>query len=242
MTRFLQILGALAVLASGALLLSADQAEAQLLNPCPYTNDGDCDEPNGLGFCAWGTDVADCSNPNSNFGNGSGYMGGTTTGGTGLMNPCPYTNDGDCDEPNGLGLCAWGTDVADCSNPNSNFGNGSGYAGGAAPAGGNRMLESYTAFLSWQDHYNSNGARLTEPWQIIRQDRANYHRFGVRDPQDQWDSFFADFNNRDRAEQMLMNGYISPQARSAIVNGPTMIRVEIWGQGNTGTSIRVDVY
>jgi len=227
-----------------------------LMNPCPYTNDGDCDEPNGLGYCDWGTDVADCSNPNSNFGAGSGFAGGggTTGGGTGLMNPCPYTNDGDCDEPNGLGLCDWGTDVADCSNPNSNFGMGSGFAGGGGTTGGGggtagggstmggQLLESYTAFLGWGDHYNSNGQRLTEPWQIIRQDRANYHRYGTGDPQDQWDSFFGDFNNRARAEEMLRNGYISPQARSAIVNGPVMIRVEIWGQGNTGTSIRVDVF
>ncbi len=102
-----------------------------LANPCPFTNDGDCDEPNGLGLCAWGTDTADCSNPNSNFGSGSGFAGGGGGGGGGgLANPCPFTNDGDCDEPNGLGLCAWGTDTADCSNPNSNFGSGSGFAGG----------------------------------------------------------------------------------------------------------------
>ena len=105
-----------------------------------------------------------------------------------------------------------------------------------------QLLESYTAFLSQNDHYNSNGQRLTEPWQIIRQDRANFHRYGTGDPQDGWDSFFGSFNNRARAEQMLLHGYISPQARNAIVNGQVMIRVEIWGQGGTGTSIRVDVF
>ncbi|WP_156945778.1 hypothetical protein [Roseicyclus elongatus] len=64
-----------------ASIISVGAAHAQL-NPCPYTNDGDCDEPNGLGLCAPGTDVADCSNPNSNFGGGSGYAaGGGFTGG-----------------------------------------------------------------------------------------------------------------------------------------------------------------
>lgn len=124
--------------------LMAGVAEAQLYNPCPYVNDGDCDEPNGLGYCAWGTDTADCSNPNSNFGAGSGSAGGGGTagisgGGGGLYNPCPYLNDGDCDEPNGLGYCAWGTDTADCANPNSNFGGGSGYnpgSGGRPVQGG----------------------------------------------------------------------------------------------------------
>lgn len=43
-------------------------------NSCQYAYDGDCDEPNGLNYCAWGTDTADCSNPNSNFGQGSGYI------------------------------------------------------------------------------------------------------------------------------------------------------------------------
>jgi hypothetical protein len=119
---------------------------------------------------------------------------------------------------------------------------GSGTAPPPPPPGGTQLLESYTAFLSWNDHYNSQGQRLTEPWQVIRQDRANYHRFGERDPQDQGDSFFSSFQNRAAAEQMLLNGYISPAARNAIVNGETMIRVEIYGRGGTGTSIRVDVF
>ena len=109
------------------------------------------------------------------------------------------------------------------------------------PIQAQQLLESYTAMLSWNDHYNSNGQRLTEPWQIIRQDRSNYHRYGQADPQDEWDSFFGDFSNRARAEQMLANGYVSPQARNAIVNGPALVRVELWGHGSTATSIRVDV-
>ena len=109
------------------------------------------------------------------------------------------------------------------------------------PMQAQQLLESYTAMLSWTDHYNSNGQRLTEPWQIIRQDRANYHRYGRADPQDEWDSFFDDFTNRARAEQMLANGYMSPQARDAIVNGAALVRVELWGHGSSASSIRVDV-
>jgi len=116
------------------------QTNTALRNPCPWTNDGDCDEPEGLNLCAEGTDVADCSNPFSNYGTGPGWSGGRTLGpgntttpppatNTGLHNPCPWTNDGDCDEPEGLNLCAEGTDVADCSNPNSNYGTGRGYQG-----------------------------------------------------------------------------------------------------------------
>ena len=111
----------------------------------------------------------------------------------------------------------------------------------AGPPQAQQLLADYTTFLSWNDHFNSNGQRLTEPWQVIRQDRANYHRYGTGDPQDGWDNFFSDANTRARAEQMLRNGYISPQARAAIVNGPATVRVEIWGQGGTVTAIRVDV-
>lgn len=126
--------------------LAGTPAAAQQ-NPCPaaWAGDGDCDEPNGLGLCAWGTDAQDCSNPNANYGSGTGFSagvytgGGATSGGGGgntLHAVCPYTNDGDCDEPNGLNLCQWGTDANDCSNPNSNHGNGAGFSAGqySAPA------------------------------------------------------------------------------------------------------------
>lgn len=67
-------IGVLAV--AGVMVAGASPAVAQLRNPCPWVNDGDCDEPNGLNLCAPGTDTADRSNPNSNFGTGSGYAGG----------------------------------------------------------------------------------------------------------------------------------------------------------------------
>ncbi|WP_341861084.1 hypothetical protein [Gymnodinialimonas sp. 57CJ19] len=133
-----------AVLAIGIVSSAPVQAQG-LRNPCPsaWAGDGDCDEPNGLGLCAWGTDPLDCSNPGANYGNGPGYSAGAYTGGatptpTPIPVPtpppvpvaCPYTNDGDCDEPNGLNLCAWGTDANDCSNPNANYGSGAGYFAG----------------------------------------------------------------------------------------------------------------
>ena len=92
------------------------------------------------------------------------------------------------------------------------------------------------------DHYNSNGTRLTASWQIIRQDRANYHRFGERDAQDEWDSFFASMENRAAAERMLRDGYIDPATESYIVNNEALVLVEIYGYGSTGTYIRVTPY
>src|SRR2546430_17195594 len=53
-----------------------------------------------------------------------------------------------------------------------------------------QQVESYVAFLSEADHFNSSGDRLRTAAGIIRQDRANFHRFGRRDQADENDSFF----------------------------------------------------
>lgn len=91
-----------------------------------------------------------------------------------------------------------------------------------------QLLDRYVAFLGPNDHFNSRGARLTEPWQIIRQDRANYHKFRVRDPGDEGDMFFGSIKNRGRMERMILNGYINPNAAWRIVNENVWIQVEIY--------------
>jgi len=110
------------------------------------------------------------------------------------------------------------------------------------PAAAQQLLDSYTAYLSVRDHYNSNGTRLTAAWQIIRQDRANYHRYGLIDAQDEGDSFFASIDNRAAAERMLANGTIDPATANYIVNNEAMIRVDIYGSGGVGRYINVTAY
>lgn len=124
-------------LAIGGLAGGAAQAQN---NTCRFANDGDCDEPNGLNYCASGTDMTDCSNPASNYGSGRGFSAGIY--GAPAPVACIHTNDGDCDEPNGLNLCPSGTDAVDCSNPASNFGRGPGFSAGvyAAPAAPTRPI------------------------------------------------------------------------------------------------------
>lgn len=101
------------------------------------------------------------------------------------------------------------------------------------------LIESYVAYLSFDDHYNSEGQRLTEPWQIVRQDRANFHRFGIMDAGDEWDSFFESADNRAALEQMILSGYIAPAAANSIVNSNVWIRVDIYGRGGVGTYVEV---
>ena len=102
------------------------------------------------------------------------------------------------------------------------------------------LVESYVAFLSNADHFNSRGQRLTSAAAIIRQDRANYHRFGRGDAGDEGDIFFADAGNRDALERMLERGHASPGVISQIINSTCTVRVDIY-RSNSGPFIRVTV-
>lgn len=95
-------------------------------------------------------------------------------------------------------------------------------------ASADTIRESYFAVLSEQDHFNSKGERLTSAAAIIRQDRANFHVFGKRDPGDQNDRFFANAKNRDSLEQLLSHGKSDPAILRSIVNGTPTIMVTIY--------------
>lgn len=99
----------------------------------------------------------------------------------------------------------------------------------ALAAKGPAPLEVYEARLSGRDHYNSQGVPLTTAAAIIRQDRANYHQFGLRDREDQWDSFFRTVANRARMEQMLSRpGALAPNVRRRILNDDPVVIVEVY--------------
>ncbi|MDJ0823274.1 MAG: hypothetical protein QNJ09_15880 [Paracoccaceae bacterium] len=111
----------------------------------------------------------------------------------------------------------------------------------ALPAHADSLIGSYVAYIGGDDLYNSKGARLSEPWQVLRQDRANYHRFGISQAGDEWDPFFSSIDNRAAMERMIMNGTIEPRAARILVNGGATVFVRIYGVGNTGRSVRVTV-
>ena len=110
----------------------------------------------------------------------------------------------------------------------------------STPVRAQTLVESYIAFLSEADHFNSNGQRLTSAAAIIRQDRANFHRFGRGDPGDEGDRFFASIDNRAAMERMLERGRATPGAISTIVNRTPRIRVDIYRDAD-GHFIRVTV-
>ncbi|WP_232796425.1 hypothetical protein [Roseovarius salinarum] len=104
----------------------------------------------------------------------------------------------------------------------------------AGPAGAADLVASYTARIGNADLYNSNGARLTEAWQVLRQDRANYHRFGISQPGDEWDPVFGNIDNRAALERMIMRGGMAPEVRRRVMQGGTLVDVRIYGSGGQG--------
>jgi S1-C subfamily serine protease len=108
------------------------------------------------------------------------------------------------------------------------------------PSQAQELIESYQAYLSQRDHFNSNGQRLTSAAAIIRQDRANFHRFGIRDPGDENDNFFGDAGNRAALERMLERGRAAPEIISKIVQGTPLISVEI-RRGSLGPFVTVTI-
>lgn len=106
---------------------------------------------------------------------------------------------------------------------------------------GPQLLDEYVAYIGKSDLRSSEGMRLTQAWQVIRQDRANYHRFNVHDRGDQGDSFFGDAQNRAIMERMVRDGRMSPSAARAVVQGDVWITVRIYGRGTRGQSVEVTV-
>ena len=111
----------------------------------------------------------------------------------------------------------------------------------AGPAFAQDWIGGYTAYIGEDDLYNSKGARLREPWQILRQDRANYHRFGIRQRGDEGDPFFSSADNRAAMEQMLRRGSITREARHLLLQGGATVYVDIYGRNGVGRSVEVTV-
>lgn len=96
------------------------------------------------------------------------------------------------------------------------------------------LEEEYQARLSAFDHYSSSDQKLDSVAAIIRQDRANYHKFKVRDEEDQGDGFFSSAGNREALEGMLEKTRFTKAERNLILTGTPLINVRIFTSDETG--------
>jgi hypothetical protein len=100
---------------------------------------------------------------------------------------------------------------------------------GATSASADQYLGSYQARISAQDHHASDGYRLDTAAQMVRQDRANWHKFGSGDAEDQDDPWFGTTDARARFERMLgKGGAMSGAVRNAIANGEPVVQVDVY--------------
>lgn len=97
-----------------------------------------------------------------------------------------------------------------------------------ASAAGQQLLDSYCTLITENDKSASDGYRLSDAASIIRQDRANFHRFGYRDQGDEGDRTFGSVAARERIPAMLDNGDSDPQVLRNIVRGTPYICVEVY--------------
>lgn len=99
----------------------------------------------------------------------------------------------------------------------------------AGTAMADQFLGSYEARISQNDHQASDGYALDTAAQMVRQDRANWHKFGSGDAEDQDDPWFASTAARQRLESMLNKGSAMTSAtRRAIVNGEPVVQVDVY--------------
>jgi hypothetical protein len=99
------------------------------------------------------------------------------------------------------------------------------------------LLGSYVARISDRDHHASDGYELSTAAQMVRQDRAYWHKFGSGDRDDEGDRWFRTNAQRERLQAMLeQSGAMSQRTRSAIVNGEPLVQVDVYRN-----SVRVSI-
>lgn len=97
-----------------------------------------------------------------------------------------------------------------------------------------RYLCSYTAQISDHNKYNSSGSRLATGYNkssvaaILRQDRADYYVFGVRDPLDTGDCVMHSKQQRAIFERLLNNSKIGKDFIRAIVDGNPVVDIDLY--------------
>ena len=105
-----------------------------------------------------------------------------------------------------------------------------------------KLAGQYKAFLYGPDHTSASGARLDQAWQVLQQDRANYHERDVRQDADQSDPVFASAANRDRIEDMVANGNLTEASARKIVDGNVLVAVDVYTRDGETARLDVSVY
>lgn len=84
---------------------------------------------------------------------------------------------------------------------------------------------TYMALIGPEDLFNSSGVRLTTVGAIIAQDRANFHRFGIRHRYDESDPWFAGRGHRMSIPDLVQ---VNPTSAQVIVRQGALVAVTVY--------------
>ena len=110
----------------------------------------------------------------------------------------------------------------------------------SAPATAQQLMTSYYTLLTGADLSNSRGVPLGDFCAVVQQDRANYHRFGIRHDMDQPDPIFhmPDMRARISATCALAAGSEYLPA-SLAQYGSKFVLVRVYGVGGVPSLVLV---
>ncbi|MEL7183909.1 MAG: hypothetical protein AAFY65_04725 [Pseudomonadota bacterium] len=88
---------------------------------------------------------------------------------------------------------------------------------GAAQA--DRQAAAFFIEVGREDFFNSKGQPLRDVASVIRQDRANFHRFGIRHPGDESDPYFSNVGFRQAIPDLVNAGNLDGYLRGVLGRG-----------------------
>lgn len=111
----------------------------------------------------------------------------------------------------------------------------------SAPAQAQVVIAEYYAYLGGPDLTNSSGTRLTTLGAIVQQDRANYHRFRVRQELDDPDPIFSSSDMRARIPGLVAAGDpVEPRIVDNILSGRGhWVYIRVLGRNGQATHINI---
>jgi hypothetical protein len=99
---------------------------------------------------------------------------------------------------------------------------------------GDILCEAYLARINHRDHYSASGVRLTAVADIVRQDRLNYLRGGIRDAEDQADGLSTGAGYLGSLESLLGRRLIDATTAAAIVESTPLVCVKLYKSKHSG--------
>ena len=111
----------------------------------------------------------------------------------------------------------------------------------ASPVLAEEVIAEYLTWLDARDTVNSKGVKLRSFGEVLAQDRANYHRFGVRQELDSTDPMFHDKAMRAKLPELYKAGIpVESYIRKDVMSGRGhYVFVRVMGQGGRVTHVNV---